>query len=769
MRRLMPFLVLVVCMSVFLGGCGNSQKPVPTPEKTTSPKTANPPVVPPPPPVPQPEKTTLYRDTWGVPHIYAGTLANAAYAMGYAQAEDRLDDLYLNVRMAIGSMAEITGKNMLASDYRMQLVANADRCKQYWETAAPPELRAIGDSFVHGVQAYLKEHPEKQSPYTVELQGWQPLAISRALIFNWPLDVIQEKVERKKDAPPFSSNSFAVAPARSADGSAILMTDPHLTWEGMAVFYEGRMHAEGVDMAGYWIVGSPLPVLGHTGYVAWACTTGGPDTSDAYMVKINPANPMQYQYNGEWKDFEQRSVTIKVKDQEPETKTVLKAIHGPVWEVDSEKGIAYCGASRYIESFGLLEQSLKMVKAKSGDEFYQALAMGEFMEQNISFADTQGHIQYVRNGSVPIRPDGFNWNVPVPGGTDATKWKGFHDIKDLVQVKDPTQGYFQNCNCSPAVMMRDSPMTPDKYKDYIYNVSWDKKTPRSERLLQLLDADSSITHEEAMAYTLDVYDLMAKPWQQALSSAVDALKAGKGEKATTIKKDEKGKKAPVAKKGKATTKGKATAKSKATKKQDYMADPEFAKVVADILAWNGEYTQDSVAAPFVMFWRLKCEPLFDTAAIAEGKTLSAEDQGKMLSALAETVSETKTRYGRLDLKWGDIKVVGRGGKFFPCDGADFGDKKDRTQTPMVTGTSDKPDEAGRYVARKGSSTLMLSFLSKAGVDSYSLVVWGQSADPASPHYVDQSEKLYSQRKFKPTWFKKEDLLKNMESEKILTP
>ncbi len=73
-----------------------------------------------------------------------------------------------------------------------------------------------------------------------------------------------------------------------------------------------------------------------------------------------------------------------------------------------------------------------------------------------------------------------------------------------------------------------------------------------------------------------------------------------------------------------------------------------------------------------------------------------------------------------------------------------------------------------YVANNGSGSLMLSFMHKDGVESYSLVAWGQSADPKSPHYVDQSEKLYSKRAMKPTWFKKEDLMQHIESERVLS-
>ena len=839
MKHTARFLLALAFLSTALLGCGNKQAPPPpapqepaaqAPKKTVSVQEAlqaKAAAAAPAPVAPPPAKVTLYRDTWGVPHIYADKPADAAYAMGYAQAEDRLDDLYINIRTAIGSLSEIAGADTLGQDQRMLLVANAERCKSYWEKEAPPEVRALGDSFVRGVQAFLKEHPDRQSPAAVELQGWQCLAVGRTMIFNWPLDTIQEKVDRKAGAPAFSSNSFAVAPSRSEDGSAILMTDPHLTWQGMAVFYEGRMHTPDVDMCGYWLVGSPLPVLGHSRNVAWACTTGGPDTSDVYMVKLNPDNPLQYQYNGEWKDFGKRTYTVNVRGGDPVTKTALDSVYGPVWEdPDPAKGIAYCGASRYIESCGLMEQSLKMLQAKNCDEFQQALGMFDLMEQNISFADTEGHIAYLRNGAVPIRPEGIKWDAPIPGGTDATRWLGFHDLKDLVQIKDPAQGYFQNCNCSPAVMMRDSIMTPDKYKDYIYNVSWDKQTPRSTRLMGLLDADTSITKDEAMAYTLDVYDLLAKPWQEALQAAVDGLKpqkkaaepkkiggkttkpakskakpATKTTKADTADGDGElmaayaaafatpittgDTKAAKSSKAKGTAKGAAKGKTKSTakgaaakttkttktaKKKDYMANPEFAKAVADILAWNGEFTKDSVAAPVVRFWRLMCENVIDTAAIADGTVLKKEDQVKMLDALEETLAEMKARYGTLDVKWGDITLVGRDGKFFACDGADFGsrDKKNYTQTPMVTGSHEEPKDSGKYVAYKGSSTIMLSFLKKEGIDSYSLVVWGQSGDPNSPHHVDQSEKLYAQRKFKPTWFKKDDLLKNVESEKTLT-
>src|SRR4029077_18839315 len=99
-------------------------------------------------------------------------------------------------------------------------------------------------------------------------------------------------------------------------------------------------------------------------------------------------------------------------------------------------------------------------------------------------------------------------------------WKGIHPIDDLVHIFNPPQGYMQNCNISPANMMVGSTLTPDKYLPYIYNVSWDDYNPRNKRAIQLLDADHSVTQEKAISYAMDVRDILAEMWKQALRDAV---------------------------------------------------------------------------------------------------------------------------------------------------------------------------------------------------------------------------------------------------------
>ncbi len=64
------------------------------------------------------EKVTILRDEYGVPHIFASTAAGAAYGSGYAQADDRLEEMMRNYRKAEGTLAEIDGPSAFWPDYR---------------------------------------------------------------------------------------------------------------------------------------------------------------------------------------------------------------------------------------------------------------------------------------------------------------------------------------------------------------------------------------------------------------------------------------------------------------------------------------------------------------------------------------------------------------------------------------------------------------------------------------------------------------------------
>lgn len=706
----------------------------------------------------EPGKTTIYRDTWGVPHIYASTPAEGAYGLGYAMAEDRLDDVFQALRTGLGRMAEIAGEDLVDQDYIMRLCRNEEVCKKAWGET-PAHLKEIAIAFAAGIEAYMADHPDKVPESKLEkIEPWMFNTVGRAMILRWPLGTIQDdlgnrkssaaaagktspakedhskedapKVEEKKETNiPMRSNEWAVSKTRSAAGGPILHADPHLTWEGLAVLYEARVHAGEWNVCGFFLIGSPIMGYGHNEHVGWANTTGGPDTADVYQMKIKPGLVPQYEYDGKWRTPKVAGQRIKVKGKDKPVIRPSGLSHlGPVVApIDGE--VAFVGASPYFEKTKLFDQFFMMNTAGDAASFIKALGMLEYNEQNVMFADTKGTIGYVRNGAVPIRPDGYDWNAPVPGNTSETAWKGLHPIEDLVQVINPPSGYMQNCNISPAMMWKGSTLTRDKYKPYIFNVNDWERNPRGDRSTQLLDEDSQVTKEEAKAYAMDVFDIKGPLWVKALKDAVEA---------------------GVVEKGK---------------------DAKFDEAVSAILSWDGRWLAESKQTVLIRQWRDLSAHQPDFAPMATGEKLSAEAQAKLVGFLQQAFQEVTKTHGQWDIPYGDAYVVGRGGKYFPMNGADFGDRKDEyNYTETLLSISYQPDasKAGRNIAYKGSMAMILMFFGEGGVESYSAVAWGQSGDPASPHYVDQAEKLFSKRTLKPTFWKKEDLLKNLESTKELS-
>src|SRR5437762_7179565 len=88
------------------------------------------------------EEVTIYRDDFGIPNIFAATEEGAAYGMGYAQAEDRLEELLKQYRRAEGTMAEAFGPEFLKHDYRQRLWRHREVAEANY-SKLPGKVRAI--------------------------------------------------------------------------------------------------------------------------------------------------------------------------------------------------------------------------------------------------------------------------------------------------------------------------------------------------------------------------------------------------------------------------------------------------------------------------------------------------------------------------------------------------------------------------------------------------------------------------------------------------
>jgi len=685
-------------------------------------------------------RTVVYRDTWGVPHIYASTVEGGMYAMGWTQAEDRPEELLKNYLRALGESARFDGPKAMQSDMVSHLWDHYGTSKRYFDRNRP-EIRGQIQAFVKGVNDFYTAHPEDIPSWwgKRKVDEYMVVAFSRFFLYAWSIgqafgDLRAGGIQPGFDEEPRGSNQWAVSPKRSAEGAAILFIDPHLSWWGASRFWEFRIHAGELHGSGFTLPGVPSIGLGHNADVAWAMTTGGPDTADVYELTLKEDDPTKYLYDSQWRSMSRRVVTIEVKGSGAKKNTIWSSHHGPV--VAIRKGKAYAVKIAYADAVQVSEAWYEFHFAKDYRGAVKAMDTLQLFPQNVMVADTSGNIYYQRTGRVPRRPSGYDWSKPVDGSTSATEWKGLHPASDHLQVLNPPQGYMQNCNIPPDVMMVDSPFSSEKTLSYIYGSSGGHTNQRGARAVQLLHADSSVTVEEALGYAVDVHPYGVERWLEVIKQA----NAEFGE--------------------------------------FHQSNSDYTAGIKDLLPWDGELRRDSTAALKYYYWRKQIiedygdEAVSDAASridyhlAALGKPapaieLSDEEFGAAVDSFASAMAKLKADHSSLNATYGDTFRVGRDDVSWPLGGGSGAG----LTTLRNVGYGPERDDHRRWGSH-GQTSTQIVVLSKP-IRSWTYVPIGQSDRPDSAHYRDQAEKLFSPRKLKPTWWLPKDLSEHVESRTVL--
>ncbi len=693
-------------------------------------------------------KTVIYRDTWGIPHIYAPTERAGLYAMGWAQAEDRPTELLKNLKRGLGELSSVEGEGAIESDQVAHLWELYEGSKRGADQVRP-EVREHMQAFAQGINDYYAAHPEDVPEWWDhdKVDEFMIMAFGRLFLQSWSFDDGFADLKRAGVEPGFDrvergSNQFAIAPERSAENAAILYIDPHLGWFGASRFWEFRVHAGKWIGSGFSLPGQPYIGLGHNENLAWAMTTGGPDTADVYELTLNAENPKEYLYDGEWRALEEREVTLNVKGAGAQTLPILESHHGPVVAIRNGKG--YALKSAYADAVAGNEAWYELNFGKDYQAAVAALATLQVFPQNVMVADTSGNIYYQRTGRVPKRPGEFDWSRPVSGSTTLTEWQGFHPASDHLQVLNPPQGYMQNCNIPPDAMMVNSPFKLSESVPYLFSDlgygnprnGWTNQ--RGARAVQLLDADDSVTVEEALAYAVDVHPYGCERWIEVLRLADESHK------------------------------------------EVLRADREYADGIEDLLNWNQELARDSTGALKYYYWRKQLvddhgRDVMDQAAEqidnyleplgrpTPAPDLSSEQLLAAGRSFGNAMRTLKSDMGSADATYGDVFRVGRDDVSWPLGGGGDG-YLGMTTLRNVGYERERPDHT-RW-GRSGQTSTQIVVLSKP-IQSWTYVPIGQSDRPDSPHYRDQAEKAFSPRQLQPTWWRPEDLAEHIESRTVL--
>jgi penicillin amidase len=332
-------------------------------------------------------------DTWGVPHVYAGSLPDLVRAQGYLHAQDRLWQLEVNRRIVSGRMAEVVGELAVPLDRWMRTLSLRHVAEQE-PALLSGEVRGLLEAYAQGVNAridegrlpvefsLLRHRPEPWS--VVDSLAWTKM-MALTLCVNWETEILRARVidrigaQRAAELEPdgaegrpyvvpdgvdyscigtaalaraaeaerltgptagdgvgIGSNSWVVHGSRTASGKPLLANDMHLGLTIPAIWYENHLHCPGYEVAGVTFPGLPGVVAGHNRRVAWGFTNGFPDVQDLYVEHLRETRDggVEYEFEGAWHAADVRREVIRVKASRSGTDEVVERVvttrHGPV-------------------------------------------------------------------------------------------------------------------------------------------------------------------------------------------------------------------------------------------------------------------------------------------------------------------------------------------------------------------------------------------------------------------------------------------------------
>ena len=372
----------------------------------------------------------------------------------------------------------------------------------------------ILDAFARGVNEYIARHRETVPAWIdgITAEDVEALERSNYMRFYSIQDALMKLSEPTWGFPDFGSNQWAIAPQKSANGRIIHVEHTHMPWANRFQNYEAHLITPGkMDVAGISWFGSPVFLDGFNDRITWSATWNQPNISDVYEEKTNPDEPLQYRYEGAWRDMKVEQATFRVKGpkgMETVTLPLYYTHHGPVVKFDKEKHRAW---SVRLPNFDGVNYTLGLygiMRARNLEEFKAAVAKQLMPRWNLLYSDST-EIYWVHNGNVAQRDPKFDWLKPVPGWTKETEWGPFFPFAAYPQVHNPASGFLQNCNNPYWVATRNSGLKPLEpapyYLSYAVKVDAGEEAlnTRGERIFQVLTQSKTFTLDEMMDLAFD--------------------------------------------------------------------------------------------------------------------------------------------------------------------------------------------------------------------------------------------------------------------------
>jgi acyl-homoserine-lactone acylase len=695
----------------------------------------------------QAQNVTIIRDTWGIPHVYGKTDADAVFGMIYAQAEDDFNRVETNYLNAIGRLAEADGEGEIYRDLRMKLFIDPDEMKTLYQKS-PGWLKSLMDAWAGGLNYYLHQHPQVRPRVITRFEPWMALTFSEGSIGgdiervnltqleafygngpkNQPSAAMAAPRGRNAAAAGFSrfeeptgSNGIAIAPSNTTGHHALLLINPHTSF-----FFRAELQMasdEGLNAYGAVTWGQFFVYQGFNERTGWMHTSSGVDNIDEYLeTVVKKGDGFTYRYGADERPVKAETITVPYKTaggMARKSFTVYRTHHGPIVR---EAGGKWISVRLMQDPMKALIQSYSRTKAKDYKAFRQSMELHTNSSNNTIFADADGDIAYFHANFIPKRDTSFDWSKPVDGSNPATEWHGVLSIDETPGLLNPHSGWIYNSNNWPwSAAGPDSPKKAD-YPAYVERGA--EESPRGKHAIRLLQHAHDFTVD---SLTTAAYDSYLPAFAESIPGLLDAW-----------------------------DRTAATNPLKAS----------LAEQIALLRGWDYRWSVSSVPTSLAVYWGEEV----GRQAAADAKKPAPDDDdedaahdvvaAKRLKALAAASERLTADFGSWKTPWGEINRFQRltGDIVQPFSDAGpsipVGFTSSRWGSLASFGARTYPGTKKMYGTSGNSFVAVVEFGDR--VRARAVTAGGESGDPKSPHFNDQAAR-YSTGDLRDVYFYRVDV------------
>jgi len=597
--------------------------------------------------------------------------------------------------------------------------------------------------------AYLEDLEIDIDSGSTMIQNYDPLF--KDSISDPMADLVAE-VMKKVPLPQFEgSNSWVIAPQKTKNGKVILANDPHIGFAQPSVWYEAHVNTPKYEKYGYHLAGVPFPLLGHDRKLAYGITMFENDDIDFYYEAENPSDSTSYKTPEGWKKYEVITRTIKVKGGKDVPYSYKRTIHGPIFngildDMEGERPIAMSWIYTKLEN-KVMDALYGITHAQNLSEFKAALPDIHAPGLNMMYGDAEGNIAWFATGKLYRMPDSTHTKFILEGSMGKEEPLGYLDFSENPMAVNPPWHYVYSANNQPdsiAGSLYPGYYLPENRAKRIVKLlapkdDWKKEDVEKMLLDEVSDVNTEIVTD--LAKLMDVEQLT-----EAQITILDKINAWKGDN-----------------------------------KLDSVAPTIFHRWIYELL----KNTFEDELGP-EMFQQLLNTHLHKRMIAPMAKKENSvwwDDIGTK-----DTVENKKDRVNRafkgavLSLKadfgpdkkqwtWNRVHTLEHGHPIGNVQALRFffnvGPFPISGTREVINNMSFSYDETGKYPVTSGPSTRRVIDFSDVE-NSRSILPTGQSGNPFSIHYKDQSE-MFIKGEFRKMMIDREEIVRTKKSLLTLTP